>query len=187
MKDNNSAFEIEKGWLVGVHRKKSPYFTARSLADKVSLLVIHNISLPAGCFATSYIDDLFLGKLDYRADLSFNDLVGVKVSAHCLIRRTGEIIQYVSFNNKAWHAGVSSFKGRKNCNDFSIGIELEGTDSLPYTNLQYQQLLTLTHCLQKTYPAIIKDHIVGHCHIAPSRKTDPGESFDWQYFHQCLQ
>ena len=110
----------------------------------------------------------------------------VEVSAHCLVRRDGTIVQYVSFNDKAWHAGVSSFKERGRCNDFSIGIELEGTDDIPYTAEQYQQLTKLTLCLQNQFPAIIMENIVGHCDIAPLRKTDPGQIFDWKYFRQSL-
>ncbi len=181
---------IEKGWLVNAKIKKSPYFEARveekSLTEQITLLVIHNISLPAGHFATPYIDDLFLGQLDCSLDDSFRDLQALRVSAHCLIRRTGEIIQYVNFNDKAWHAGVSRFKGREKCNDFSIGIELEGCDDIPYTQQQYQQLVKLTLALQQVYPKISGENIVGHCHIAPQRKTDPGQSFDWQYFRQCI-
>ncbi len=187
MKSNNNVFTLEKGWLVDVNKQKSPYFSPRASHDEVSLLVIHNISLPAGCFNTPYITALFLGDLDCRCDPSFSDLQGLKVSAHCLIRRTGEVIQYVNFNDKAWHAGLSSFAGRTKCNDFSIGIELEGTDNIPYTQQQYQQLVALTCCLQKQYPKITQENIVGHCDIAPMRKTDPGRSFDWQYFRQCLQ
>ena len=177
---------IEKGWLVNAKIKKSPFFSPRADTDEVSLLVIHNISLPAGCFNTPYIDDLFLGKLDCSHDQTFNDLQNMQVSAHCLIRRTGELIQYVSFEDKAWHAGVSLFKGRDKCNDFSIGIELEGCDDIPYTQQQYQQLVKLTLSLQQIYPEISRENIVGHCHIAPQRKTDPGQSFDWQYFRASI-
>jgi AmpD protein len=187
MNANNNAFKIKKGCLVAVEQQKSPHFEARPIAIVVDLLVIHNISLPAGCFNTPYISDLFLGRLDCTAHPSFNDLRNLRVSAHCLIKRTGQVIQYVNFNDKAWHAGVSQFQARENCNDFSIGIELEGCDNVPYTLSQYQQLIALTRAIQKTYPAITPQRIVGHCDIAPQRKTDPGQSFDWQYFRQCLQ
>ena len=179
-------FSISSGWLAQAEHLPSPYFSPRDLSEKISLLVVHNISLPAGQFGGNYISDLFLGQLDCHAHASFNDLKGVEVSAHCLIRRDGRLIQYVSFNDKAWHAGVSSFKKRERCNDYSIGIELEGTDDIPYTREQYQQLITLTLCLQNKFPAIIMGNIVGHCDIAPVRKTDPGPVFDWQYFRQCL-
>lgn len=177
---------ISSGWLAQAQHLPSPHFSPRALGDEVSLLVIHNISLPAGQFGGNCINDLFLGQLDCNAHASFNDLKGVEVSAHCLIRRDGSICQYVSFADKAWHAGVSSFEQRERCNDYSIGIELEGTDDIPYTREQYQQLITLTLCLQNQFPAIIMDHIVGHCDIAPERKSDPGLVFDWQYFRQRL-
>ncbi|TYK64660.1 1,6-anhydro-N-acetylmuramyl-L-alanine amidase AmpD [Colwellia echini] len=182
-------FSIESGWLVqqaSIELLPSPFFTSRECGEEIYLLVVHNISLPAGIFGGQFINDLFLGKLDCTAHDSFNDLVGVEVSAHCLIRRDGSITQYVSFLDKAWHAGVSSFQGRERCNDYSIGIELEGTDDIPYTDSQYQQLIALTHCLQNEYPAITMANIVGHCDIAPLRKTDPGKIFDWQYFRQQL-
>lgn len=177
---------ISKGWLNEVEHLPSAFFTPREPKEEISLLVVHNISLPAGSFTGHYISDLFLGKLDCNSHQSFEDLKGVEVSAHCLIRRDGHVIQYVSFLDKAWHAGVSSFKQRQRCNDFSIGIELEGTDSIPYTTAQYQQLHAITLCLQNNYPAIIMDNIVGHCDIAPGRKTDPGPSFDWHHFRASL-
>jgi len=179
-------FSISSGWLIQAEQLPSPYFAARELGDEINLLVIHNISLPSGQFSGNCISDLFLGQLNCNAHASFNDLRGVEVSAHCLIRRDGHVIQYVSFEDKAWHAGVSSFKKRERCNDYSIGIELEGTDDIPYTAEQYQRLIALTLCLQNRYPAIIMGNIVGHCDIAPVRKTDPGPVFDWQYFRQCL-
>ncbi|PKI15916.1 1,6-anhydro-N-acetylmuramyl-L-alanine amidase AmpD [Colwellia sp. 12G3] len=179
-------FSISSGWLTQAQLLPSPYFAPRELGEEINLLVIHNISLPAGKFGGHYISDLFLGQLDCNAHPSFSDLRGVEVSAHCLILRDGSVIQYVSFDDKAWHAGISSFKKRECCNDYSIGIELEGTDDIPYTAEQYQQLIALTLCLQNQFPAIIIGNVVGHCDIAPDRKTDPGPVFDWQYFHQCL-
>jgi len=197
---------IKDGWLTGVEHQHSPHFSIRestresdnkrqiesskeSTADicrEISLLVVHNISLPPAQFGGPYITDLFLGKLDENADPYFKEIAHLKVSAHCLIRRDGKIIQYVSFNNKAWHAGVSAFDGREQCNDFSIGIELEGTDDIPYTEEQYQLLALLVKKLQASYPLISHNNIVGHCDIAPNRKTDPGQSFNWHYFRQCL-
>ncbi len=179
-------FSISAGWLGQAQHLPSPHFSPRELNDDISLLVIHNISLPAGQFTGNYISDLFLGQLDCNAHASFHDLKGVEVSAHCLIRRDGSVIQYVSFDDKAWHAGLSSFKQRERCNDYSIGIELEGTDDTPYTLEQYQQLIALTLCLQNQFPKIIMDNIVGHCDVAPIRKTDPGPAFDWQNFRQSL-
>jgi len=179
-------FSISSGWLAQAEHLPSPHFSPRECGETISLLVIHNISLPLGRFGTPYISDLFLGRLDCSSHVSFADLQGLEVSAHCLIRRDGSVIQYVSFDNKAWHAGISCFNEKERCNDFSIGIELEGTDDIPYTAEQYQQLIALTLCLQNKFPAIIMDNIVGHCDIAPLRKTDPGPVFDWQYFRQCL-
>ncbi len=182
----NEVLTITDGWLNKIEHLPSPYFSPRECDEIISLLVVHNISLPSGIFGTSYISDLFLGQLDCACHASFADLQGVEVSAHCLIRRDGSIIQYVSFEDKAWHAGISCFNEKERCNDFSIGIELEGTDDIPYTAEQYQQLITLTLCLQNKFPAIIMGNVVGHCDIAPLRKTDPGPVFDWQYFRQRL-
>lgn len=179
-------FTIEDGWLIEAEKQASLHFTPRELSQDISLLVVHNISLPPGKFGGPYITDLFLGRLDRHADPFFEEIYQLQVSAHCLIRRDGHIIQYVSFNDKAWHAGVSNFEGRERCNDFSIGIELEGTDHLAYTDAQYQALASLTKKLQESYPLIGHNKIVGHCDIAPERKTDPGESFDWQRFNSML-
>ncbi|WP_462157364.1 1,6-anhydro-N-acetylmuramyl-L-alanine amidase AmpD [Pseudoalteromonas sp. GB56] len=150
--------------------------------QEVSLLVIHCISLPEGHFGTPYIDDLFCGRLNCDAHPSFASLDGVRVSAHCLIDRQGKVRQYVPFDKRAWHAGVSNFMGRERCNDFSIGIELEGTDKSDYTDKQYRALAHLTQALIKKYPQINQQRIVGHSDIAPGRKTDPGEGFDWGRF-----
>ncbi|WP_448212907.1 1,6-anhydro-N-acetylmuramyl-L-alanine amidase AmpD [Colwellia sp. MEBiC06753] len=178
---------IKNGWLENIEHQASPHFSPREPDADISLLVVHNISLPPGKFGGPYITDLFLGRLDKKADPYFADIYQLEVSAHCLIRRNGEVIQYVSFDDKAWHAGISNFAGRERCNDFSIGIELEGTDNEPYTERQYQQLVSLVKKLQESYPLIVHNNIVGHCDIAPGRKTDPGESFDWQYFYSLLK
>lgn len=150
--------------------------------NEVSLLVVHCISLPEGQFGTSFIDDLFTGQLDCTAHPSFCDLSGLRVSAHCVINRQGELFQYVPFAKRAWHAGLSEFEKRERCNDFSVGIELEGTDKSDYTQAQYQCLAELTRALMARYPQLTPERIVGHSDIAPGRKTDPGEGFDWQYF-----
>lgn len=176
---------VELGWYSGARRCPSPHVNARPHGE-VSLLVIHNISLPAGCFGLPYIDQLFQGCLDIRADASFAQLAGLEVSAHFLIRRDGECVQYVSCLDRAWHAGVSCYGERENCNDFSIGIELEGTDTDPYTAAQYQALTQLTQELLQAYPLLSVERIVGHCDIAPQRKTDPGPSFDWQRYRRAL-
>jgi len=189
IKGNNlrPSFIIEQGWILTVNQQRSDFFTTRCHDDQVYLLVVHNISLPAGEFGSNHITDLFLGKIDANAHPSFADIVQLQVSAHCLIRRDGSIIQYVSFDDKAWHAGVSTFNGIDKCNDFSIGIELEGTDDIPYEEGQYMALAKLTVSLQKNYPLISNKNIVGHCDIAKGRKTDPGQAFNWQHFHQVLQ
>ena len=179
-------YSIDKGWLSEVEHQPSPHFTPREQGQDISLLVVHNISLPPGQFGGPYITDLFLGKLDVKQDPYFEEIYQLQVSAHCLIRRDGEIIQYVSFDDKAWHAGVSRFAGKEKCNDFSIGIELEGTDVEPYTEEQYQQLVCLVQKLQESYPLIVHNNLVGHCDIAPGRKTDPGEAFNWSYFKALL-
>lgn len=153
----------------------------------VDLLVIHNISLPAGEFGTRCIDDLFCNCLDVAAHPTFTELDGLRVSAHLLICRDGEITQYVPFDRRAWHAGVSRWCGRECCNDFSVGIELEGTDEIAYTDRQYTVLAAVTALIQRCYPGIADDRIVGHCDIAPDRKTDPGVAFDWRRFRRALQ
>ncbi|ABE56662.1 N-acetylmuramyl-L-alanine amidase, negative regulator of AmpC, AmpD [Shewanella denitrificans OS217] len=181
----NDGLSLTHGWLNEARHCLSPHFNARPNAE-VSLLVIHNISLPAGQFGKPYIDQLFQGCLAIDADASFAELEGLRVSAHFLIRRDGELVQYVSCDDRAWHAGLSEFLGRQNCNDFAIGIELEGTDSIPYSQAQYQCLTALTLVLMAQYPMISLDNIVGHCDIAPGRKTDPGESFDWAAYRAEL-
>lgn len=165
----------------------SPHFNARPDQDDVSLLVVHNISLPPGQFGTPYIEQFFIGDLEAGAHPFFTHIAGLKVSAHCLIRRDGEVVQFVSFQDRAWHAGVSSFAGRDKCNDYSIGIELEGTDYVPYTERQYQALSVLTQQLKDRYPEITRERITGHQYIAPLRKTDPGLVFDWGKLDFLLQ
>lgn len=162
------------------------HFDDRPVHDDVSLLVIHNISLPPAQFDTPYIDDFFAGRLDVNAHPYFAQLAGVRVSAHCVIYRDGRICQYVPFAKRAWHAGLSQFQGRDRCNDFSIGIELEGTDDLPFTDAQYQALIALTKQLLLDYPQLSIDRIVGHSDIAPGRKTDPGPAFDWGRYKAAL-
>lgn len=173
------------GWYVHAHKQPSPFFNERP-DTPVTVLVIHNISLPAGQFGSGYVHDLFLGCLDCDVHESFADLRGVEVSAHFFISRRGRLTQFVSTGKRAWHAGVSSYHGRENVNDFSIGIELEGTDDVPYTNSQYKKLCRLTQDLKHHYP-ITDEAIVGHCDIAPARKTDPGASFDWCRYKQSLR
>ncbi len=173
----------KKAWLEGVRRYPSPHCSQRPVGDKIELLVIHGISLPAGQFGGPYIDQLFTHSLDKKAHPEFADIADLRVSAHFLIRRLGEITQYVSLQQQAWHAGVSSFAGRSHCNDFSIGIELEGCDDVPYTDEQYQQLRRLIEILRQAWPVLTQDRIVGHSDIAPGRKTDPGPAFNWGRIH----
>jgi AmpD protein len=163
----------------------SPFFDARP-ANEISLLVIHNISLPAGVFGAPWVDCLFTGQWPENTPEVLNAVRTLRVSAHLFIRRNGQVFQYVAFDKRAWHAGVSCYHGRSACNDFSIGIELEGTDDLPYESAQYQHLIEVTKLLLKHYPDLQKDAIVGHSDIAPGRKTDPGNSFDWDFFKRHL-
>lgn len=156
----------------------SPNFGARPCTD-ISLLVIHNISLPPGQFGGGYVQRFFQNELSIDQHPYFAEIAELQVSSHFLIERTGTLVQFVNMNDRAWHAGLSSFAGRDNCNDYSIGIELEGTDDIPYTDAQYKVLADLTKAVQCQYPAITMDRITGHEHIAPGRKTDPGPAFDW--------
>lgn len=174
------------GWCQQARRVPSPHHNERAAPDDISLLVVHGISLPPGEFGGPFIDDLFMGRLDPEAHPYFAGIHQLRVSAHCLIRRDGELVQYVPFGARAWHAGVSSWQGREACNDFSIGIELEGTDEIPYTEAQYRPLAGLTRAISERYPSITHEKIVGHCDIAPGRKTDPGASFQWDYYRQLL-
>ena len=175
-----------QGWLKEADRCPSPNFGPRPEPCEISLLVIHNISLPAGRFGGPHIQELFCNKLNCDAHPSFADLRGLQVSSHLLINRQGELCQFVSLLDRAWHAGGSEFEGRSNCNDFSIGVELEGTDDAPYTEQQYLRLAQVTKVLQKHYPLIADERIVGHSDIAPGRKTDPGDAFDWHYYKNLL-
>lgn len=172
------------GWCSHVARYDSPHFDARPPNIDIDLLVIHNISLPAGRFGGPHVSDLFTGRIDYHADASFADLRKLKVSAHFFIRRDGRTIQYVSANDRAWHAGVSTFQGRQQCNEFSIGIEMEGSDFVAFTPMQYVALAQLTLALQARYPLTA---VCGHEHVAPGRKTDPGPFFDWNNYKIILQ
>jgi AmpD protein len=166
------------GWCGSAQHCPSPNFNARP-AGEVSLLVIHNISLPPGQFGTGQVKALFRNQLDPQAHPYFAGIAHLQVSAHFLIERDGTLIQFVSCNDRAWHAGVSCFAGREQCNDFSLGIELEGTDELPYSDAQYATLRDLTRELLRVYPDLTPERIRGHNDIAPGRKTDPGPAFDW--------
>lgn len=141
--------------------------------------MVHAISLPPGCFGGGHIDDLFLGRLDPAADAYFARIAGLRVSAHFLIRRAGSVTQYVPVLARAWHAGESQWRGKTRCNDFSVGVELEGDDKTPFTTIQYRQLARLFRTLQTRLPLLKNDHMAGHQEIAPGRKWDPGPCFDW--------
>ena len=181
-----AGFRIIDHWLHGAQRVLSPNQSERPVDAGISLLVIHNISLPPGQFGGPWISDLFCNRLSPDFHPYFAGICQLQVSAHLLIRRDGVIVQYVSFDRKAWHAGDSVFEGRETCNDFSIGIELEGTDEVPFTDLQYEYLQLVTGLLLAAYPAITPARIAGHSAIAPGRKTDPGPCFDWARYRQSL-
>lgn len=174
--------KIENGFVVGVKQVLSPNFNERPNDEKPTLLVIHNISLPPFQYGGPYVEQLFTGTLDPTVHPYFEMIYQLQVSSHFFIRRDGAMIQFVSCDERAWHAGQSNYQGRENCNDFSIGIELEGCDVDVFTDAQYQTLADITHLLYEYYP--IQD-IVGHSDIAPGRKTDPGPYFDWPRYH-CL-
>jgi len=163
--------------------RRSPHFDERPEGEKVSLLVLHSISLPPGEFGGPWIDDLFMGTLDREAHPYFAEIAERKVSAHFVIRRDGSVIQYVPADKRAWHAGASCWNGRERCNDFSIGVELEGADDVPFAEPQYEALARLTRMLRMRYGAL---DLAGHSDIAPGRKTDPGPWFDWARFRASV-
>lgn len=173
-----------EGWLSGVRRIASPNYDRRPAGTEVDLLVIHNISLPPDQFGGPGILKFFTNQLDTAAHPYYAQLQGVTVSSHFLIRRDGGIVQFVPCQQRAWHAGVSNWQGRVRCNDFSIGIELEGSDFTPFTDRQYASLTRLTRRLQRVYPI---RSIAGHSDIAPARKTDPGPYFDWPRYRAALK
>lgn len=170
----------DRDWLVNARHVLSPNCDERPEGQSISLLVVHGISLPPGEYGGCWIDAFFCNQLDPGAHDYFAEIADFQVSSHLLIRRDGELVQYVPFSKRAWHAGKSCFDGREACNDFSIGIELEGQDEEAYTDIQYQQLAAVSQLLSRYYPDINEQTIVGHSDIAPGRKTDPGPAFDWQ-------
>lgn len=172
--------KINQHWLTDITRIPSPNSDERPDPEDISLLVIHCISLPPGEFGNHYIDQLFCNQLNLNEHPYFKDIYQLTVSAHLLIKRDGSCAQYVPFDKRAWHAGKSIYEGRERCNDFSIGIELEGTELVDYTDQQYAQLAKVVRILFETYPKLSTQRITGHSDIAPGRKTDPGASFDWQ-------
>lgn len=178
-------FNVVNGILQGATQIPSPNFNQRPKNTDIQLIVVHNISLPPSQFGGGYIQQFFQNQLDWNAHPYFKEIEGMQVSAHVLILRTGEAIQFVNFNDRAWHAGRSNYLGLQECNDYSIGIELEGSDDLPFEDEQYQTLVNIIKQLQLTYPKT-QQHIAGHSDIAPLRKTDPGPYFDWMYMRTLL-
>jgi len=177
---------IREGWVDVAERCPSPNYNARPDGETPSLLVIHNISLPPGKYSGGYVEKFFCNQLDCSLDPFFEEIAELQVSSHFFIRRDGALVQFVSCSDRAWHAGVSQYKGREGCNDFSIGIELEGQDDESYTDYQYATLSELTKAIRDEYPNISGDRIVGHSDIAPERKTDPGEAFDWVRYRDSI-
>jgi AmpD protein len=178
--------DIQDGYLSAAIQCPSPNANLRPQGQSVSLLVIHNISLPPGQFGTGCVQAFFTNQLDTSLDPYFHTIAALQVSAHLFIERDGAITQFVPFGARAWHAGASSFQGIANCNDYSIGIELEGCDDIAYTDAQYDALARVTRQILAAYPLITPERIVGHNQIAPERKTDPGAAFNWNRFHQLL-
>jgi AmpD protein len=174
------------GLLAGARQVLSPHFDERPAGMAPELFVVHGISLPPGEFGGPWIDRLFTGTLPAEAHPYFREIAAQRVSAHALIRRDGAIVQYVPFGERAWHAGKSEYRGRSSCNDFSIGVELEGTDETAYSDAQYVTLAVLAAALLQAYPSLSTQAIVGHSDIAPGRKSDPGAAFDWPRFRALL-
>lgn len=180
-----SKFQVVNGQLIGARQVPSPNYNQRPENTEIQLIVIHNISLPPSQFGGGYIEQFFQNQLDWSIHPYFQTIQGMQVSTHLLILRTGEIIQFVNFNDRAWHAGRSSYLGKVECNDYSIGIELEGSDDRDFEEVQYQQLVDAVVALQQAYPKT-DHHLAGHSDIAPGRKTDPGTHFKWQRFREDL-
>ena len=181
---------IEEGWLAEVRRVPSPNQDARP-AGEVSAVVLHSISLPPGEFGGEHIERLFTNTLDADAHPFFSSIAQLRVSAHLLIRRDGECVQFVSFDRRAWHAGrswwIGAGRARRALNDFTVGIELEGDEVHAYRDAQYRALAMVTKALKVNYPDMNFARITSHARVAPLRKTDPGAAFDWAYFRQCLK
>ena len=177
-----SAIDIQDHIVSNASYMPSPNHDLRPKEADISLIVIHCISLPPGVYEGNQIEDFFLNKLDISQHEYFNSIKDLKVSSHLLIKRDGGITQFVPFNKRAWHAGISSFDGVEDCNNFSIGIELEGTEDSEFTDQQYNSLMEITKLLLLHYPNLSKEKIVGHSEIAPNRKTDPGKLFNWKRY-----
>ncbi|MCZ6777708.1 MAG: 1,6-anhydro-N-acetylmuramyl-L-alanine amidase AmpD [Acidobacteriota bacterium] len=179
--------DLQRGRVEGAQFSPSPNFDARPKGVPVSLLVVHGISLPPGQFGGPWVEQLFCNCLDLNAHPYFPKIRDLRVSSHLFVRRDASLIQYVSLHDRAWHAGESCFEGQRRCNDFSIGVELEGADDISYEDAQYRSLAALAEALMLAYPDITRERIVGHCHISPGRKTDPGPVFDWEHFNSLIR
>jgi len=179
-------YGINKGELVPAEQAASPNFGERPAGVSVDLVVVHSISLPPGEYGSGAIQRFFCNQLESSEHPYFEEIAGLKVSAHVLIERSGKVVQFVNFDRRAWHAGCSEHKGREECNDFSIGIELEGTDYDVFGEAQYDSLAALLIALEAYYPDVTTESVVGHSDIAPGRKTDPGEGFDWQKLSSAI-
>lgn len=178
-------FQVIDGRLHGARYIASPNFNQRPEQTEIQLLVIHNISLPPSQFGGGYIEQFFQNQLDWNQHPYFKTIEGMQVSTHLLILRSGEVLQFVNFNDRAWHAGRSGYLAQQECNDYSIGIELEGSDDTDFEDIQYQILAQVSCTLQQAYPKVM-NHIAGHSDIAPGRKTDPGPHFQWAYYRALL-
>jgi AmpD protein len=178
--------DLESGLMRGARHVASPNFDARPEGAPIDLIVIHGISLPPGEFGGPWIDRLFTNSLPLEMHPYFAEIAGLRVSSHLVIARDGVLTQYVSFNDRAWHAGRSSYQGRVECNDYSVGVELEGADIVPYEAAQYEVLAEAIAALCVAYPLISTQRITGHSDVAPGRKTDPGTAFDWPLARRCI-
>ena len=186
MAENRTAWIDVCGWFADARPVVSPNANERPPGTAVDLLVIHNISLPPEQYGGHEVEQFFCNRLDPHGHPYFQTIAGLKVSAHLFIRRCGELVQFVSVDRRAWHAGRSRFGARDNCNDFAVGIELEGSDHCSYTDVQYRRLVGCCRALMARFPGIGPDRIVGHADIAPARKTDPGPAFDWPRLRAAL-
>jgi N-acetyl-anhydromuramoyl-L-alanine amidase len=182
---HSAKFTVSQGQLAGARQVPSPNFNPRPENTEIQLIVVHNISLPPSQFGGGYIEQFFQNQLDWSAHPYFQTIEGMQVSAHLLILRSGEVLQFVNFNDRAWHAGRSRYLAQPECNDYSIGIELEGSDDQNFEEIQYQVLAEVIQTLQQSYPKIAS-HIAGHSDIAPGRKTDPGPFFQWNHLRELL-
>lgn len=180
-------YDISDGWFKESRKIGSPNYNDRPLNMAIDAIIIHSISLPPGCYDGDDISLFFSNKLDCDKDPFYEEIRGLEVSSHLLIRRTGELTQYVNLNARAWHSGKSQLGHMENCNDFSIGIELEGTDNSAFETAQYETLTEVITALMNYFPQITQERIVGHSEVAPGRKTDPGTGFNWGHLRQSIE